>query len=396
MQNKKICVIGLGYIGLPTATILANHGFNVVGVDVVESVVNSVNAGKTHIVEPKLHEYVEKVVNNGKLSASLVPEKSDIFIIAVPTPFKENHEPDLTYINQAVDSIAPLIKDGNCIILESTSPIGTTQKIEKKLTSKGVDSRNIHIGYCPERVLPGNIMHELIENDRIVGGTTESSTSKIVDFYNSFVNGSVYGTSSEVAEMVKLIENSYRDVNIAFANELSIICDDMNIDVNETIDLANKHPRVDILNPGVGVGGHCIAVDPWFIINANKKNTKIIKVAREINLFKTEWVLQKIEREIATFTKKNNKSPLVACLGISYKPNIDDLRESPALLIVEKLIDMNHDIIVVEPNIDYHKNLTLVHTEHAVKNADIIIVLVDHKEFVNIKSERLLDFSGAK
>ena len=396
MQNKKICVIGLGYIGLPTATILANHGFNVVGVDVVESVVNSVNAGKTHIVEPKLHEYVEKVVNNGKLSASLVPEKSDIFIIAVPTPFKENHEPDLTYINQAVDSIAPLIKDGNCIILESTSPIGTTQKIEKKLTSKGVDSRNIHIGYCPERVLPGNIMHELIENDRIVGGTTESSTSKIVDFYNSFVNGSVYGTSSEVAEMVKLIENSYRDVNIAFANELSIICDDMNIDVNETIDLANKHPRVDILNPGVSVGGHCIAVDPWFIINANKKNTKIIKVAREINLFKTEWVLQKIEREIATFTKKNNKSPLVACLGISYKPNIDDLRESPALLIVEKLIDMNHDIIVVEPNIDYHKNLTLVHTEHAVKNADIIIVLVDHKEFVNIKSERLLDFSGAK
>tara|TARA_B100001057_G_scaffold144139_2_gene143940 strand:+ start:12086 stop:13285 length:1200 start_codon:yes stop_codon:yes gene_type:complete len=391
---KKVCVVGLGYIGLPTAALLANNRFNVLGVDVVEETVEIVNRGGIHIIEKDLEKYVKKAVENGSLVASTKPDVADVFIIAVPTPFKNNFEPDLKYVIEATISISSFVKKNNLIILESTSPVGTTQIVKNTLKENGVDVSNIFIAHCPERVLPGNIIKELTENDRIVGGIDKASTKKAVDFYKCFVSGKVFETDDRTAELAKLTENSFRDVNIAFANELSIICDNLGIDVRELIGLTNKHPRVDILSPGAGVGGHCIAVDPWFIIDADKKNSRLIKLARKRNLEKTSWVINKINQKAKDFESTNKRNPKIACMGLAFKPNIDDLRESPALQIVKSLILEGHDIIAVEPNIKSHSDIKLSSIENAVKNADIITFLVGHDEFKNLNLITDLDFCG--
>ena len=395
-EINKICVIGLGYIGLPTATLLAKEGYNVLGVDISEDIVKSINEGKAHIVEPNLQGYLEEVISNKKLKASLKPEKSDVFIIAVPTPFKnQNKEPDLSFVNKAIQSILEFISDDNLIILESTSPVGTIDKIEQKLTNNGIDISKINVGYCPERVLPGKIMDELVSNDRIVGSTNKTSASIIANFYRTFVGGKVFETEAKIAEMVKLVENSFRDVNIAFANELSMICHDENIDVNETIELANKHPRVNILSPGSGVGGHCIAVDPWFIISSNHKKAKIIRKAREVNLGKTDWVKNRIKEEIKSFKLDHSKSPIIGFLGLAYKPDIDDLRESQALQIAKEFKKENYSMMVVEPNISKHSDFEIYSLDEVLQKADILIILVSHKEFKDIKFNRVLNFSSA-
>ena len=394
MDKNKVCVIGLGYIGLPTAAILANSQFTVTGVDIQKNVVDTINRGEIHIVEPDLEHQVKKAIQNKKLVASTTPSFADIFIIAVPTPFKDNHVPDISYVIDATKQLAPFLQKGNIVILESTSPVGTTNEVNKTLIEEGVNTSDIYISHCPERVLPGNIMEELINNDRIVGGINRKSTEKTVEFYKKFVKGEILLTDDKTAEMAKLTENSFRDVNIAFANELSILCEKLNINVNELIQLANKHPRVNILNPGVGVGGHCIAVDPWFIIHKDKENSKLIKTAREINIFKTEWVIDKIQQTVYRFEKENNTKPTIACLGLAFKPNIDDLRESPALNVVNNLIDLGYNIIAVEPNIIEHKYLEIKSLDFAQENADIIVVLVAHEEFQSIiHSEKVLDFS---
>jgi len=381
MDRTKICVMGLGYIGLPTAALLANKGFEVEGVDINKSIVETINEGNIHIVEPGLDKYVKKAVINKKLHASLQPSIADIFIIAVPTPFHEGFKPNIDYIIEATKAIAPFVRENNIVILESTSPVGTTEKVGQILQAEGIDISEIFIAHCPERVLPGNIMNELVENDRIVGGIDRQSTIEAIKFYEKFVNGEIFSTDSKTAEMAKLTENSFRDVNIAFANELSILCDNLNIDVNELIRLANRHPRVDILNPGPGVGGHCIAVDPWFIINKDPENARIIKTAREINLYKTEWVIEKIDNEAQKLERKNRKKPKIACFGLAFKPDIDDLRGSPAMHVARTLKSYGYEILAVEPNIDYHDDFEIFHHDKAINNADLIIILVAHKEF---------------
>ena len=301
MMNKKICVLGLGYIGLPTAALLANRGYMVHGVDVVKSTVDTINQGKIHIVEPDLDTFVRAAVNSGNLKASLTPDFADVFIIAVPTPFHEGYIPNVDYIVSATKAMAPFVKAGDIVILESTSPVGTTDLVESTLKEANVDTSKLFIAHCPERVLPGHIMRELVENDRIVGGTTKEATVKTVEFYKTFVSGAVLSTDAKTAEMAKLTENSFRDVNIAFANELSILCDKFDINVWELISLTNRHPRVKVLQPGAGVGGHCIAVDPWFIVHAGGDDAKIIRTAREVNNYKTEWSIEKIKKRSYDF-----------------------------------------------------------------------------------------------
>ena len=308
MQNKKICVVGLGYIGLPTAVLLANRGYDVHGVDVIQSTVDIINRGEIHIVEPELDIFVKAAVNSGKLKADLKPCVADIFIIAVPTPFHEGFVPNIDYVVSATKAIAPYVKENDIVILESTSPVGTTDLVEETLVKENIDTSKLFIAYCPERVLPGQIMRELVENDRIVGGTTAEATQKTVEFYNTFVSGEVLSTDARTAEMAKLTENSFRDTNIAFANELSILCDKFGIDVWELIKLTNRHPRVNVLQPGAGVGGHCIAVDPWFIVHAGGDDAKIIRTAREVNNYKTEWVIEKIKNAALTFETENGKN----------------------------------------------------------------------------------------
>ncbi len=393
---KKVCVIGLGYIGLPTAALLANRGYDIHGVDVVESTVNVINEGKIHIVEPELDIFVHSAVNSGKLKASLRPNYADVFIIAVPTPFHENHVPNVDYIISATKAISSYVKPDNIVILESTSPVGTTELVESTLKEEGVDTSTLFISHCPERVLPGQIMRELVENDRIVGGITPEATKKTVEFYKTFVQGEVLSTDARTAEMAKLTENSFRDTNIAFANELSILCDKFNIDVWELISLTNRHPRVNVLQPGAGVGGHCIAVDPWFIVHAGGDDAKIIRTAREVNTYKTEWSIEKIKNAALNFEKQNKKVPKIACMGLAFKPNIDDLRESPALYITKSLKDENFDIFAVEPNIKEHKELKLMDYEEALDEADIIVYLVAHKEFkkLNNTNKIVIDFCG--
>lgn len=393
-MQKKICVVGLGYIGLPTAALLANRRYDVHGVDVVQDTVDIINRGEIHIVEPELDTFVKAAINSKKLKADTKPIESDVFIIAVPTPFHKGFIPNIDYVISATKSIAPYVRDGNIVILESTSPVGTTDKVEEVLKDNGVDTSKLSIAHCPERVLPGQIMRELVENDRIVGGTTPQATQKAVDFYKTFVSGDVLSTDARTAEMTKLTENSFRDTNIAFANELSILCDKFGIDIWELIKLTNRHPRVNILKPGAGVGGHCIAVDPWFIVHAGGKDARMIRTAREVNNYKTEWVIEKIKNSALVFENKSGKKAKVACMGLAFKANIDDLRESPALFITQRLIAEGLDILAVEPNIDSFNEFEIINYQVAIDEADIIVFLVAHKEFLNLHVEFSLDFCG--
>lgn len=395
MNIKKVCVVGLGYIGLPTSALLANKGYVVHGVDIVQNVVDTINQGKIHISEPDLDTFVKAAIKSGKLKADTKPTYADVFIISVPTPLHEGYKPNVDYVINAAESIFQYLNPGNLVILESTSPVGTTEMIENLAKSKGIDTEQVFFAYCPERVLPGQIMKELVENDRIVGGTTPKATKLAAEFYRSFVSGQVFETNAKTAELTKLAENAFRDVNIAFANELSMICDNLGIDVWELIRLANRHPRVKILNPGCGVGGHCIAIDPWFIVYTNKELAKLIKTAREVNLYKTEWVLAKIKAKIKDFESTHNRKPILACMGLAFKPDTDDLRESPALHIAKTLKSENYEILAVEPNISYHSEFKLYDIESAIKKADIAIFLVAHKAFKKIQQQpNFLDFCG--
>jgi UDP-N-acetyl-D-mannosaminuronic acid dehydrogenase len=394
---ETVCVLGLGYIGLPTASLLGTKGLKVLGVDVRPEVVDSINRGEIHIVEPDLDILVKSAVGSGNLRASLAPEEADVFILAVPTPFKSGYEPDLSYIEEGTRSILPYIKPGNLVILESTSPVGTTDEVVAEILKEsglqvGVD---IFVAHCPERVLPGRILIELVQNDRIVGGINEQSTAVAVEFYSGFVSGNVLSATAKVAELAKLTENSFRDVNIAFANELSVICDGEGIDVWDVINLANCHPRVNILRPGPGVGGHCIAVDPWFIVHRAPKTARLIKTARLVNDAKPDWVVDKVREKASKF-----HSPVIGCLGLAFKADVDDLRESPAVQIVEKLMAANiGKIKVCEPNIDSHEHFEIEALADVIEQSDIILLLVDHKPFrqltaSSLKEKLLIDTRG--
>ena len=418
--DKKICIIGLGYIGLPTAALLANRSYHVHGVDINQHAVDTINRGEIHIVEPELDTFVRSAVNSGKLKADTVPAEADVFVLAVPTPFHHTDiagacpSPNIDYVVSATKSIAPFVREGNIVILESTSPVGTTDKVEEILRAERPDlftnhespitnhqTPKVFVSHCPERVLPGHIMRELVENDRIVGGVTPEATRVTAEFYRTFVEGEVLETDAKTAEMAKLTENSFRDVNIAFANELSILCDQFGIDTLELIALANRHPRVNILQPGCGVGGHCIAVDPWFIVDAGKGAARLIETARRVNDYKSEWVIEKVKNAALKFENENGRKAKVACMGLAFKPDIDDLRESPALYIAKRLNDELENIVCVEPNIPldselntHHSKLNITSIEDALATSDLAVFLVAHKEFKNLEIETDLDFCG--
>jgi UDP-N-acetyl-D-mannosaminuronic acid dehydrogenase len=396
---NKIVVMGLGYIGLPTASMLASKGYKVIGVDVSENVINTINSGNIHIVEPGLDKLVALAVDSGNLKASLLPEKANVYIIAVPTPFKtiegNSKSPDISYVEAATNALAPYLEKGNLVILESTSPVGTTERVGDILTNIRPDlvfndggkfRLSVYLAHCPERVLPGQIVRELIENDRIVGGICEESSQLASEFYKTFCKGEIITTDAKTAEMTKLVENSFRDVNIAFANELSMICDELKIDVWNLIKLANHHPRVNILNPGPGVGGHCIAVDPWFIVSKSPDKSHLIRTAREVNDYKPHWVIEKI-----ISVTKNINNPIIGCLGLTFKADIDDLRESPAMQITKEIVDKKiGKILVCEPNINKKfKEFQLCELTTVIQEANVILVLVDHSEFKAI-DKRLL------
>lgn len=399
MKFEKVSVIGLGYIGLPTTAVIASRGIRVVGVDIDQHAVDTINSGEIHIVEPDLDIVVRGVVSTGNLRATTTPECSDAFLVAVPTPFKQSgvhgsHEPNLEYIEAAAKAIAPVLEKGNLIILESTSPVGTTEKLSGWLKEirpdltfpqDKSDSADIKVAHCPERVLPGYVLQELVSNDRVIGGMSQACSERAVELYQTFVRGECIITNSRTAELAKLTENSFRDVNIALANELSVICDKLKINVWELIKLANRHPRVNILSPGPGVGGHCIAVDPWFIVHSCPEEAKLIKQARVTNDAKPFYVLDKIIKAADQL-----KKPVVACLGLAFKADIDDLRESPALQIVKSLANENiGEVIAVEPNIRASEmpnvltcaGVSLMNLEEALERANVVVVLVDHKEF---------------
>ena len=386
----KVVTIGLGYIGLPTSALIASKSIPVHGVDINEDVVETINQGKIHIVEPDLDTVVQLAVEKGFLKASTIPVEGDVYLIVVPTPFKGNHEPDISYIEAATRSVLPLLKSGDLYIIESTSPIGSTEQMAELIFDERPELKDkIYISYCPERVLPGNVMFELVNNDRVIGGINEASTEAAVSFYSKIVQGELHRTNARTAEMCKLVENSSRDVQIAFANELSIICDKADINVWELIKLANKHPRVNILQPGCGVGGHCIAVDPYFIVSNYPEESQIILKAREINNFKSLWSIEKIINKIHEYNEVNKVKPKIALLGLAFKANIDDLRESPAEYIVSELHKKydNQLINVVEPNINKHKNFNIVSLNYAMKNSNLFFVLVGHDEFKGMNKE---------
>ena len=391
--------IGLGYIGLPTAAVIAQHGVYVHGVDVNPKVVETINKGEIHIIEPGLEAIVKSNVKNGLFKASLTPTVADIHLIVVPTPFKGNHEPDISFVEAGTRAVIPFLKEGDTFIIESTSPVGTTNKMAELIFNLRPELKNkIYIAYCPERVLPGNVLHELIYNDRSIGGIDDASTQKAIEFYQIFVKGELHHTNACTAEMCKLTENSSRDVQIAFANELSLICDKAGINVWELIRLANKHPRVNILQPGAGVGGHCIAVDPYFIVSEYPMESRIIGTAREINNYKAFWCAEKTKNAMLEFELKKGHKPLTALMGLAFKPNIDDLRESPAKYIVQKVMQSEqNNFLVVEPNIKEHTVFKLTNYQDAYERADIIVFLVAHKDFKELEYREdkiILDFAG--
>jgi len=396
-MGLRVVIMGLGYIGLPTAALIASKGIKVHGVDINKKIVETINKGQVHIVEPDLEGLVNHVVKRGFLKADTKPESSNVFLIAVPTPFKDGYKPDLSYVKSAIKMIIPYLKEGNLVIIESTSSVGTTEKMYEFIIRERPELRDkFFMAYCPERVLPGKILYELEHNDRVIGGINSESTEKAKEFYALFVKGELHETDARTAEMCKLVENAYRDVNIAFANELSLICEKAGINVWELIKLANKHPRVNILQPGVGVGGHCIAVDPWFLITQYLEESRLMKTAREVNLYKTQWVINKIKEEAKEFGEVYGRKPKIACLGLTYKPDINDLRESPALYIVRQLIKDRFDILPVEPNINGFEEFEICNINQALEISDIVVLLVGHRKFrnLNLKKKIVLDFCG--
>ena len=400
MNKTKVVTIGLGYIGLPTSALIAQNGIQVHGVDINQDVVNTINDGKIHIVEPSLDIAVEEAVRKGFLRAAIKPVAADTYLIVVPTPFKGNHEPDISFVEAATINVIPFLKEEDLYIIESTSPIGTTEKMMKLIYRHRPELKNkLNIAYCPERVLPGNVMHELVNNDRVIGGIDEKSTGKAISFYRQFVKGELHATNARTAEMCKLTENSSRDVQIAFANELSLICDKAEINIWELISLANKHPRVNILQPGCGVGGHCIAVDPYFIVSDYPMESKIIGTAREVNNYKSFWCAEKVQTTKLEFELKHGRKPSIALMGLAFKPNIDDLRESPAKYIVNKVLqnDNNGKYFIIEPNIKEHNVFKLTAYTEVSNKADIVVFLVAHDEFkdLNLGEDKvILDFCG--
>lgn len=396
----KACFMGLGYIGLPTAIIAAKHGVQVTGVDINPKVVELTNQGKLHIIEPGMEEMLQEVVKNGTLHASTKPETSDAYFMVVPTPFKGNHEPDISYVEAATRAVLPFLKEGDLYVIESTSPVGTTDKMRDLIFAERPELEGkIYIAYCPERVLLGNVIYELVHNDRVIGGMNEESTTKAIEFYSQFVQVTLHRTNCKTAEMCKLTENSSRDVQIAFANELSLICDKAGINVWELIRLANKHPRVNILQPGCGVGGHCIAIDPYFITADFPVESRIISTAREINNYKSFYCAEKVKNAMFEFELKNHCKPVVAMMGLAFKPDIDDLRESPAKYITTKVMQgcNNANILVVEPNVKEHNVFKLTDYKEAYDKADIVVFLTAHTPFKELpwKDDKvILDFCG--
>ena len=387
-QNIKICVIGLGYIGLPTAAVLGSRGYKIHGVEINPDAVETINSGKAHIVEPDLDILVRGVVTTGNLKAYTEPAEADIFMICVPTPLTDENKPQLDYIRSATKSMLPFLRKGNLVILESTSPPGTTELIESiVLENSDFQKGDVHYAHAPERVLPGKILREVVENDRIIGGIDDASTEKAAEFYGSFVTGKLLKTHCRTAETAKLVENAFRDTNIAFANELSLFADRLDLDVWELIRLANHHPRVNILTPGPGVGGHCIAVDTWFLVDCEPEVTRLIRTAREVNEAKPHWVIDRVVAKAGKF-----KNPTIACLGLAYKPDIDDLRESPAVEIVQELQKQKiGDLKIVEPNLDSHDQFDLTSLDAALDSADIVLILVGHKPFLSISPTKLAE-----
>lgn len=401
-MNSKVVTIGLGYIGLPTSALIANNKISVHGVDISQHVVDTINDGKIHIVEPELDKAVAQAVAEGFLKADTKPVVADTYLVVVPTPFKGNFLPDISYVQAATEGIIPLLKEGDLYIIESTSPVGTTEKMMELIFTKRPELKDkIYLAYCPERVLPGNVMYELVHNDRVIGGVNQESTDKALAFYGQFVKGELHATNARTAEMCKLTENASRDSQIAFANELSLICDKAGINVWELIGLANKHPRVNILQPGCGVGGHCIAVDPYFLTADFPMESRMIAQARETNNYKTFWCAEKIKNARLEFELKHGRQPSIALMGLAFKPNIDDLRESPAIHIVERVLQDagDADLFIVEPNVHEHKVFKLTDYNVAIEKADIICLLVAHDEFKSIsfnKTQVILDFCGVK
>lgn len=384
--KKKICVVGMGYIGLPTSVLLSNAGYNVCGVDLNKKIVQIINSGKSHFEEKGLNKLVQQSIKKKKLKVYLKPQLSDIYIICVPTPIKYVNsipKPDLSYVFKAITSISNLLKSGDSVILESTCPVGTTLEIKKLLFKKIDINKEIYIAYCPERVLPGNILHELVNNNRIVGGVSTKSTDMITKFYKTFIKGKILKTNSQTAEMCKLSENSFRDVNIAFANELSILCEKYSVNSLELIKIANNHPRVNILQPGIGVGGHCIPVDPWFLVDKNNLSTHLIRAARKVNDYKTEWVIKKINLYLKKNIKNIGFKPKIIFFGISFKPNVDDLRGSPAVKIIKRFQSKNYDTAIVDPNFYEYRINNSKKIDSLLAQANVIVTLVGHKEFLS-------------
>ena len=400
MNKPEVVMVGLGYIGLPTAALIAEGGTFVHGVDINQQVVDTINKGEIHIIEPDLDKSVANAVSKGFLRAATKPVAANTYLIVVPTPFKDKNEPDISFVLAATNAILPFLKEGDLYIIESTSPVGTTEKMMDFIFKERPELRDkLYIAYCPERVLPGNVMYELVHNDRVIGGVNEASTDKAVSFYAKYVKGKLHKTNARTAEMCKLVENSSRDVQIAFANELSLICDKADINVWELIELANKHPRVNILQPGCGVGGHCIAVDPYFIVADYPMESKIIGTAREVNNYKSFWCAEKVQNVKLQFELAHGKKPKIALMGLAFKPDIDDLRESPAKYIVQRILQNanNEEYYIVEPNIKEHNIFKLTDYATAIQKADIIVFLVAHKEFKKDQSydnKVILDFCG--